>query len=208
MFYVCLYSIFTLELIEPKYQEQLVIQLKAGTESAFNTLYQTYSKPVWLRILRLVKDKDIADELLQDVFMNVWKSRQQIDPEKSFQGFIYTIAQNLVYNYFRKNAADTNLIQNLLLQSSHHYLNVEKLMEEKELKKMLDQAIDQLSPQRKRAFILCKVEGRSYEEASQIMGVSIATINSHITQSMQFLKDYTLKHLKLIIFILFTGLNK
>lgn len=208
MFYVCLYSISTLELIEPKYQEQLVIQLKAGTESAFNALYQTYSKPIWLRILRLVKDKDIADELLQDVFMNVWKNRLQIDPEKSFKGFIYTIAQNLVYNYFRKNAADTNLVQNLLLQSSHHYLNVEKLMEEKELKKLLDQAIDQLSPQRKRAFILCKVEGRSYEEASQIMGVSMATINSHITQSMQFLKDYTLKHLKLIILILFTGLNK
>ncbi|WP_220388734.1 RNA polymerase sigma factor [[Flexibacter] sp. ATCC 35208] len=208
MFYVCLLSIDTLEIIDIKYQEELLIQLRNDAEPAFNALYQAYSKPIWLRILRLVKDKDIADELLQEVFINIWKNRQQIDLEKSFKAFIYTVAQNLVYNYFRKNASDSNLLQNLLLQSPQHYMNVEQLMEERELKRLLDEAIDQLSPQRKRAFILCKVEGRSYGEASKIMGVSIATINSHITQSMQFLKEYTLKHLKVILVILFTGLNR
>ncbi|WP_343693666.1 RNA polymerase sigma-70 factor [Chitinophaga sp.] len=208
MFYVCPFSINTLEFIDIKYQEELLIQLRNGAETAFNALYHAYSKPIWLRILRLVKDKDIADELLQEVFINIWKNRQQIDPEKSFKAFIYTVAQNLVYNYFRKNASDSNLLQNLLLQSPQHYLNVEQLMEERELRRFLDEAIDQLSPQRKRAFILCKVEGRSYEEAGKIMGVSTATINSHITQSLQFLKEYTLKHLKLIILILFTGLDR
>ncbi|OMP79455.1 RNA polymerase subunit sigma-70 [[Flexibacter] sp. ATCC 35208] len=197
-----------MEIIDIKYQEELLIQLRNDAEPAFNALYQAYSKPIWLRILRLVKDKDIADELLQEVFINIWKNRQQIDLEKSFKAFIYTVAQNLVYNYFRKNASDSNLLQNLLLQSPQHYMNVEQLMEERELKRLLDEAIDQLSPQRKRAFILCKVEGRSYGEASKIMGVSIATINSHITQSMQFLKEYTLKHLKVILVILFTGLNR
>lgn len=208
MFYVCPYSINTLEIIDVKYQEELLSQLREGAEPAFNALYNAYSRPIWLRILRLVKDKDIADELLQEVFINIWKNRQQIDPEKSFKAFIYTVAQNLVYNYFRKNASDSNLLQNLLLQSPQHYMNVEQLMEEKELRKLLDDAINQLSPQRKRAFILCKVEGRSYEEASKIMGVSVATINSHITQSLQFLKEYAVKHLKLIILILFTGLDK
>lgn len=197
-----------MEFIDIKYQEELLIQLRDGAETAFNALYHAYSKPIWLRILRLVKDKDVADELLQEVFINIWKNRQQIDPEKSFKAFIYTVAQNLVYNYFRKNASDSNLLQNLLLQSPQHYLNVEQLMEERELRRFLDEAIDQLSPQRKRAFILCKIEGRSYEEASKIMGVSTATINSHITQSLQFLKEYTLKHLKLIILILFTGLDR
>lgn len=208
MFYVCQYSINILEIIDIKYQEELLIQLREGAETAFNALYNAYSRPIWLRILRLVKEKDIADELLQEVFINIWKNRQQIDPEKSFKAFIYTVAQNLVYNYFRKNASDSNLLQNLLLQSPQHYMNVEQLMEEKELRKLLDDAINQLSPQRKRAFILCKVEGRSYEEASKIMGVSVATINSHITQSLQFLKEYAVKHLKLIILILFTGLDR
>jgi RNA polymerase sigma-70 factor (ECF subfamily) len=197
-----------LEIIDIKYQEELVNQLREGAETAFNALYNAYSKPIWLRILRLVKEKDIADELLQEVFINIWKNRQQIDPGKSFKAFIYTVAQNLVYNYFRKNASDSNLLQHLLLQSPRHYMNVEQLMEEKELRQFLDEAIKQLSPQRKRAFILCKLEGRSYEEASKIMGVSVATINSHITQSLQFLKEYAVKHLKLIILVLFTGLDR
>ena len=194
-----------MELIDLKYQEELVIQLKNGTESAFNEIYKAYSKPIWLRILRLVKDKDIADEILQEVFVKVWKNRQQLVPEKSFKAYIYTIAQNLVYNYFRKNHAENNLVNNLLLQNPHHYLNIQQLMEEAELRRFLENAVEQLSPQRKRAFTLCKLEGKSYEEAGKIMGVSVATINSHITWSLQFLKDYFLKNLKIILLIIFVG---
>jgi RNA polymerase sigma-70 factor (ECF subfamily) len=197
-----------LELIDAKYQEELVVQLKNGTESAFNEIYKAYSKPIWLRILRLVKDKDVADEILQDVFVSVWKNRHQLAPEKSFKAFIYTIAQNLVFNYFRKNTADNNLVNNLLLNNPHHYLNIDQLMEEAELRRFLDNAVELLSPQRKRAFILCKLEGKSYEEAGKIMGVSVPTINSHITQSLQFLKDYFFKNLKTILLILFWSMDR
>ncbi|MEJ2882359.1 RNA polymerase sigma factor [Pedobacter sp. GR22-6] len=175
-------------------QKNLIIRLKNGDELAFNELYSAYSKPMYLKILRMVKYKDTADELVQELFIKLWDNRTKIDVEKSFQSFMYTIAQNLVYNYFRKVASDNSLIESLLLRGTDPDLSAEELLLNKESYALLQQAIDQLSPQRKMAFNLCKMEGKSYEEASQLMGVSVPTINSHITQSLQSIRAYILKH--------------
>lgn len=176
------------------FQKDLIVRLKRGDEAAFNELYNAYSKPMYLKVLRMVKNKDTADELVQELFIKLWDNRNKIDTEKSFQSFMYTIAQNLVYNYFRKVASDHNMIESLLLRGVDYDPGAEELLLNKEAAALLQQAIDQLSPQRRQAFNLCKIEGRSYEEASQIMGVSVATINSHITQSLQSIKIYVLKH--------------
>lgn len=181
-------------ILEDVRQKSLIIRLKQGDEQAFNDLYSAYSKPMYLKILKMVKSKDITDELVQELFIKIWDNRSKIDTEKSFQSFIYTIAQNMVYNYFRKVASDNNLIESLLLRNTYHELNAEELLLKKESALLLQQAIDQLSPQRRQAFNLCKIEGKSYEEASQLMGVSVATINSHITQSLQVIRAYILKH--------------
>lgn len=179
--------------MEASLQQDLLIRLKHGDEQAFNALYKIYSKPLYLRILRMVKDQYVADELLQELFIKLWDNRQKLDAEKSFKSFMYTVAQNLVYNYFRKLASDNTLIQSLLLRGTEQYLSGEQILENKQSSELLNDAINQLSPQRKLVFNLCKIEGKSYEETSQIMGISIATVNSHMTQSLQFIRSYLLK---------------
>lgn len=181
-------------ILEDFYQKSLLTDLKMGDENAFNGIYEAYSKPMYLKILGMVKDKDIADELLQELFIKLWDNREKIIPEKAFQSYLYTIAKNLVYNYFRKIASDNSLIEQLLLRGTEHYLNAEELLLNKETSELLKNAIDQLSPQRKLVFELCKIEGKSYEEASKILDISIATINSHMTKSLQSIKSYLIKH--------------
>lgn len=188
------YWIVPLKILDDIYQNQLLTRLKQGDESAFNDLYKAYSKPIYLRMMYLVKDADAVDELLQELFIKLWVNREKLDTDKSFQSYLYTIAQNLVYNYFRKIASDQSLVRSLLLKSVDHYLNGEELLENKEASHLLQQAIDQLTPQRKQVFNLCKMEGKSYEETGEIMGISVATVNSHMTKSLQSVKEYLLKH--------------
>lgn len=190
-----------LDILEPIYQHELLLLLQKGDESAFNEIYKAYSKPLYLRILRLVKNQDTADELLQEVFIRLWDSRSKIDPGKSFRAYLYTIAQNLVYNYFRKLANEQSALHTLMLQHPQHYLNVQQLMEHKEAGKLLQQAIEQLTPQRRQVFQLCKGEGKSYEEVSRIMGISVATVNSHMTQALRFLKNYLPDHMELAVWL-------
>lgn len=193
-----------MSILEETYEKDLLVKLSRGNEEAFNALYKAYSKPLYYRVLRLVKITAIAEELLQDLFIKVWDKRASLDTEKSFQAFLYTVAQNIVYNYFRKVASDQTMMRRLISNATEHYLNGQELLENKETGEALQRAINNLSPQRKQVFQLCKLEGRSYEEAAKIMGISTATVNSHMTKSLQSIKTYILKNQDIALILLST----
>ncbi|MDB4925988.1 sigma-70 family RNA polymerase sigma factor [Mucilaginibacter sp.] len=197
-----------MKILEETYQKDLLVRLSQGDETAFNAIYQAYSKPMYRRIMYLVKNMDVADEVLQELFIKLWINRVTLDTDKSFQSYMFTVAQNLVYNYFRKIASDQSLIQSLSFNSVNHYLNGEELLENKQAAQLLHQAIDQLTPQRKQVFSLCKLQGKSYEETSRIMGISTATVNSHMTKSIQSIKDYLLKHQDVAFLLMWAYLLK
>ena len=172
----------------------LLQQLQQGEERAFNAIYKTYFKPLYRKVYSMIKDEMIADELIQDLFLKLWHKREEINPAHSFQSYLYTIANNLVFDYFRKIAKDKRLTARLLINATDFYMHSDELLESKESMQLLLKAIDQLSPQRKLVFTCCKLEGKSYEEASQELGISVATVNSHMTQSLRAVREYILKN--------------
>lgn len=172
----------------------LLEQLRQGDERAFNTLYKVYFKPLYRKVFSVIKDEMIADELIQDLFLKVWQKRKEINPKHSFQAYLYTIANNLIFDYFRKIAKDKRLYARLLVNATDFYMHSDELLESKESRQLLMKAIDQLSPQRKLVFTRCKLEGKSYEEASMELGISVATVNSHMTHSLKTVREYMLKN--------------
>ncbi|MBS0027679.1 RNA polymerase sigma factor [Chitinophaga sp. 22321] len=189
-------------------QKQLLTLLIKSDEPAFNELYKVYSKPLYLRILRMVKNQDDAQELLQELFIKLWNKRETIDIEKSFQSYLYTIAQNLVFNHFRKIANDQSLVKSLLINATEYYLDRIDSSENNEIARVLHQAIDQLPPQGKKIFQLCKLSGKSYEEVADILGISIATVNSHMTKSLQSIRKYVITHRNVISIVLTTYITQ
>lgn len=172
----------------------LLLQLKQGDEAAFNTLYLTYSKQLYKKINRLVKNEFVADELLQDLFLKVWEKKAAIRPEESFAAFLYTVANNLVFDYFRKISKDKRLHARLLINAVDYYLHTEEALIGKETSGMIKEAIAGLSESRRKVFLLCKIEGKSYQEAAAILGISIATVNSHMVNSIRFIKEHLYKN--------------
>lgn len=168
----------------------LLLQLKQGDEFAFNSIYLSYSKALYKKISGIVKDESIADELLQDLFLKVWEKRAVINTEQSFTSFLYTIANNLVYDYFRKVSKDKRLHARLLINAVDYYMQTEENLIGKETSQIIEQAISKLSEQRRAVFTLCKIEGKSYQEAAALLGISVATVNSHMVNSMRFIKEF------------------
>ena len=181
----------------------LLKQLQNGSEHAFTILYDQFSKPIYRNILRLVKDEDIADELLQDLFLKIWEIRSNIKLEGSFQSFLYKVAGNMVYMYFRKTAKDNRLIENLIkAYVDHETEGAETILSEENID-LLQIAIGTLPPQRKHIYTLCKLEGKSYEEVSELLGVSTSTISDHIVKANKTVKQYFLLNKNTaIVFIL------
>lgn len=181
--------------LEEVRQKELIRLLNLGNETAFNELYKIYIKPVYKKILFIVKEEEIAEELSQDLFIKIWQKRKEIDPEKSFKSFLYTIAHNLVYDYLRKVARDKQLLNRLMVNAVDYYLHTEEVFQARETQKILTEAIEKLPPQGKQVFTLCKLEGKSYEEVSRLMGITVATVNSHMVKSSRFVKEYLYRNL-------------
>nr|WP_121272906.1 RNA polymerase sigma-70 factor [Pedobacter schmidteae] len=188
--------------LEEEQLKDLLLQLKQGYEPAFNKLYLTYSKTLYKKINGIVKDESVADELLQDLFLRIWEKRADLRPEYSFTAFLYTIANNLVYDYFRKVSKDKRLHARLLINAVDYYLQTEENLIGKETSAIIQQAISKLSDQQRKIFTLCKIEGKSYQQAAHLLGISVATVNSHMVNAMRSIKTYLYKNQEIGIALL------
>ncbi|MES2274975.1 MAG: sigma-70 family RNA polymerase sigma factor [Bacteroidota bacterium] len=181
----------------------LLKQLQNGSEHAFTILYDQFSKSIYRNILRLVRDEDIAQELLQDLFLKIWEIKSNIKLEGSFKSFLYKVAGNMVYMHFRKIAKDNRMIEKLINAYVDHETEGPETILSDENIDLLQIAIGTLPPQRKHIYTLCKLEGKSYEEVSDLLGISTSTISDHIVKANKTVKQYFLLNKNTaIVFIL------
>ena len=178
---------------EASSERDLVLALQRGDEEAFETIYGLYSQRLFGRLLKLVKTEAQAQEILQDVFIKLWQYRHSLDPEKSFRSFLFKIAENKVYDFFRKAARDKVMEANLISLSTTNYINIEEYTRAEENLILLYKAIERLPPQRQQVFRLCKLEGRSYKEVSELLSISLSTISDHIVKATKAIKEYFYK---------------
>ena len=90
-------------------EKTILLGLIEGSEQAFEKIYRLYSPRLFSRLLQLVKLESQAEEILQDIFLKIWEQRKSIDPEKSFPSFLFKIAENKVYDFFRTVTRDKNM---------------------------------------------------------------------------------------------------
>lgn len=175
-------------MIDSTNERDLITLLAGGSESAFEKLYFIYSNRLLGFLIKLVKSQDIASELLQEVFVKVWNNRENIEPQQSFRSYVFRIAENCAYDFFRKAARDKKL-QSTLINSACEYSHIEESVLNKENEQLLQQAINSLPPKRRQVFQMVKMEDRSYEEVSLLLNISTSTINDHIVKATKFVLE-------------------
>ncbi|WP_256006895.1 RNA polymerase sigma factor [Pedobacter deserti] len=191
-------------------EQNLLIRLKNGDEHAFAVLYDAYKYRLTGNLFKLLKSSDLVKETLQEIFVRVWENRERIEPDKSFKSYIFRIGENLVSDYYRKVARDRRLLNKMMEATSELYLHIEEDIWEREGSQKFMDAIALMPPQRKQVFTLCKLEGKSYKEVEEILGISAKTISSHMLQANRFLRNHFRNssglELSIILAILVKGL--
>lgn len=169
--------------------EALVVLLNKDDQKAFLEIYDRYKNELATHLVRLLRSYELAEEVLQDVFMMLWEKRHDMDASKSVPAYLYRSAINKTKNVFRKIANDNRLREEFLMNVSVANSNsVEEWIENKEIQQLLQTLLDRLPPQQKKVYMLCKLDGLSYKEVSEQLKISIATVNSHIRNANIFLK--------------------
>lgn len=168
----------------------MLTELKTGEQAAFNYFYNKYSLQLYRKLLKMVQVDVIAEELLQDLFLKLWNKRAQIDPAQSFQAYLYRIVEHLVYDYFRKLARETKARTFVTANSTELYEQFDTEGLESEIRNKIQYAISRLPEQQKLVFTLSKIEGKSYKEISETLGITAGTINTHVTRATKTIKAY------------------
>lgn len=182
--------------------KNILIELKSGNKTSFELVYRAFSKRLYALIYKIVKNVDQTDDILQLTFVKVWDNRAEIDTEKSFDSFIFQIASNLSIDFLRKAARDKRK-QDLIYQNFNQFaLSVEEVFLVKEKSMLLSHLISQLPAQRQEVFRLCKIEGYTYQEAADKLGISPSTVSNQLVSAVKSLKSLLRQHREDILFIL------
>lgn len=170
-------------------EKNLLLRLRAGDERAFEQFYKNYGRRIFGNILKMVKDQETAQELLQDVFVKVWENRTTIDMDKSFRSYLFTISRNLVYNYLKRTLLLKQIEQYLSATRTELYSHIEEDLFHQETEEAFKRAVAGLPVKRQQIYIMCKIEGKSYEEVSGLLNISVSTINDHVVKGSRFVKE-------------------
>lgn len=187
--------------------KDVIEHARKGRESAFRELIRRYERPVFSVIYRMVRDRELAEDLAQDTFIKVLNALGKYDPSYKFSSWIFKIAHNTTIDHLRKKELDT-----LSLDGSPHARTAEqaeatsftpadtgldpaRYTESQQIGSEIEAAIDQLRPQYREAILLWHVEGRPYDEIADIMDLPLGTVKTYIHRGRNELRE-KLEHLR------------
>ncbi len=183
-----------MQIFSPYEERELLSLLKQGNEQAFEKIYNSYSSRLFGNVFKMVKSETTTQEILQDVFIKIWSNRASIDLDKSFRSYLFRIAENQVYDFFRKASRDKKIQAQLFAAATEEYEHIETIIHRKENALLLQKAINSLSPQRQQIFRLIKLDNKSYEEVSRQLGISVSTISDHIVKANKSIREFIFTH--------------
>ncbi|MBP1614847.1 MAG: polymerase [Bacteroidetes bacterium] len=181
---------------------ELVNQLNQGSQTAFSHLFSLYRKQVFYYCLHFVKDTELAEDITQDIFMNIWEKRKSIKSEYPFLAFLYTVTRHRICDILRSANTQSLIYQSLLKKAVDYTEEVEQKIEEKEMQEALRNAMGKLTPRQKEVFKLSRIEGLSNKEIAKKLGISVFTVQDHIKASLETIRTYLLENADLVGIIL------
>lgn len=170
----------------------IIDRLKKGEEAAFRELIEAYGQLVLRTCMGILHDRQDADDVTQEVFIEVFRSIDRFRSDAKISTWLYRIALNKSLNYLRDNRQHKNslLIRDAVVVSSVPVSGESPLetLQEKERKKILEQALDSLPERQKTAFVLSKYEDLSYKQIGEVMKLSVSSVESLIFRAKKNLQ--------------------
>jgi RNA polymerase sigma-70 factor (ECF subfamily) len=173
--------------------EELMLCIVQGEEKAFDEIYLRYGKRLFVYFYRMMNyNKDIADDMLQDIFMKIAENPEKFDRTRSFKTWIFSVASNACKNHYRHKQLvrekEDQIIQEHILRSAASNQAAMSL-DRSAFRHMLDRTLDQLPVEKKEAFILRYQEEKSIAEIALIQNCPEGSVKSRIHYTLKILEE-------------------
>lgn len=187
--------------------QQVVLLARAGREVAYRELIRRYERPVFALLFRMVRDRELAEDLSQETFVKALNAIESYRPEFKFSSWIFKIANNAAIDHLRRRELDTlsldgsphaetpEAMQATALQIGLRQESPLEAVEARELGGAIEAAIGRLRPEYRSCILLRHVEGRAYEEIAEMLNLPLGTVKTYIHRARNELR-LALAHLK------------
>lgn len=177
----------------------LLTGLKEGNKRIFTQIYHKYSDGLFSFAFRYVKDYDLAEDILQQVFLQLWKAHEQISILKDLENYLFKMTKNVILkNIQEQNTKVIDAYELAFWYNSGNISQESDLVTEGRLKAVY-KMIDKLPQKTKEVFLMKINENLNDQDIADKMGLSLQTVKNHYTQALKFMRRHLLPKSSLIL---------
>lgn len=180
-------------------EKELLELIAEGCETSFAKLLSHYRDRIYSIAFKLTKSNVIAGEIVQDVFLNIWLTRGNLNNIQNFNSYLFVVTRNVAYKALKAIAHDYKRTLLTAVDQSLIANDTADLVIEKEYNLLLQNAIDRLPNQQKKVYTLVKKQGLKRNEVADQLNIQPETVKFHLAQAMKNIRDFCMLHLSIFI---------
>jgi len=180
-------------------EKELLEKIAAGNESAFKELFHLWRDKLYFFVLRITQSPEMAEDILQDVFVKIWTNRAALNTIQYFDAYVYKMSQNQAISGMKRAAQETLILSELKKGPEASALVTDDVVIHRELSKKFQAILYKLPTQQRLVYTLTHIHGLKHDEVAQQLKISASTVKNHMTRALCTIRQELTQHYQVII---------
>lgn len=184
-------------------EKNMLADISRGDEKAFEDLFKSFFAELSFYAVRFVEDLDSAEEIVQDIFFNIWDNRAKLNVNTSIKSYLYTTVKNTCLNLIKHKKVENKYREYFSRELQSDELDESKWMNTDNLQFTIKNAINKLPSQRRKIFTMSRFDEMTYKQIASKLDISVKTVENQMGSALKFLRKELKDFLPILIFFNF-----
>jgi RNA polymerase sigma-70 factor (ECF subfamily) len=176
--------------VPAKADREALERMRAGDDGAFDTLFRAHYPDLVGFAESIVRERAAAEDVAQEVMLELWRRRLEIQPETSLRAYLFRATRNRALNQIRHQRVATRLEPEIIRSRPESAPPADHATVETELQHAVDEAIGSLPERCREVFELSRVEGLKYAEIAQVLDISVKTVEAQMGKALRVMREH------------------
>jgi len=163
----------------------LLLHLKKGDQGALEELFEKYYYRLCDFAFQYVHSVDLTEEVVSDVFLNIWQKRSALTISGNFKAYLFTAVRNRALNYVKSQKQPMDSLEDVPRQAAQKQYRPDEELQFKEFSNRMEALLNTLPPRRRRIFKLSRLEGFTYPQIADMLSISVRTVQNQMVQAVK-----------------------
>jgi RNA polymerase sigma-70 factor (ECF subfamily) len=183
----------------PQHESELISRVAKGDEKAFGRLFHAYRDKLYAFAYRIAGSREIAEDIVQDVFLKIWMLREKVEDIDNFNAFLYRMSQNHAINQLRRMARETVALKHACPRQEGAWGVGTDPATFSDIRNSLSEIVERLPPRQKEVYRLSREQNLKQEEIARRLHISVSTVKNHMTQALHTIQQGLSQYYPLIM---------